>query len=128
MSEEMIVEEAVTEAEAMAETAEAELPVEAEVDVEEEELDEDDFFAEDEAAAVPDVDPATLITIRTSAGQDVFVEAPEPMALVDAIAKSGLRFNGDYTCWLNGQEVPLGTKVAGGNTVTVVGSVKGGAA
>lgn len=97
------------------------------VEDEEIENDEDDFFTENAAAAVPEIDPATVITIRTSAGADKFVEAPAPLPLVDAIAKSGLRFNGDYTCWLNGQEVPLGTTVAGGMTVTVVGSVKGGA-
>jgi hypothetical protein len=97
-----------------------------EEDEEDEEEDDDDFFAEEEAPAVPEIDPATIITFRTSAGSDKYVTAPASMPLVDAIAKSGLRFNGDFTCWLNGQEVALGTQVAGGMTVTVVGSVKGG--
>ncbi len=118
----------VTEGDAPTTNADVAAVVEAirEGEVDEEEVDDDDFFAEDEAPAVPEVDPATIITIRTSQGSDVFVPVPQPMPLVDAIAKSGLRFNGDFTCWLNGQEVGLGTMVAGGQTVTVVGSVKGG--
>jgi len=128
------VEEAVTEAAAdiLEEERQADPIAEGEVEAPAaeaeggEDLTDDDFFAEDEAPAVPEVDPATIITIRTSQGSDVFVPAPQPMPLVDAIAKSGLRFNGDFTCWLNGQEVGLGTVVAGGQTVTVVGSVKGG--
>lgn len=125
------VDEAVSEAaaETLEEERQAEpTPEEEAGGVEETSVDEEDddaFFEEDEAS-VPEVDPATLVTIRTSQGRDAFVSAEQPMPLVDAIAKSGLRFNGDFTCWLNGQEVGLGTVVSGGQTVTVVGSVKGG--
>lgn len=125
-------EESVSEIAAVAtiEEIEAETaPVSQEATVlveEDDETTDDDFFAEEEEEAIPEVDPATIITIRTSASSDKLVEAAAPMPLVDAITKSGLRFNGDYTCWLNGQEVGLGTMVSGGMTVTVVGSVKGG--
>lgn len=99
---------------------------EGSVYIEEPEIEDDDFFAEDATEEVEPVDPATVVTIRTSQGSDVYVPAPEPMPLVDAVARSGIRFNGDYTAWLNGQEVGLGTTVSGGMTVTIVGSVKGG--
>lgn len=123
------------EEERQAEVATVEAPaavVEAEfhldtVEDEDDEPEDDDFFDEEEVPAVPEIDPATVVTIRTSASGDKYVQATSAMPLIDVISKSGLRFNGDFTCWLNGQEVALGTQVAGGMTVTVVGSVKGGA-
>ncbi len=104
----------------------AEAPAEVAAPIEDED-EVDSFFAESEVAAVPEVDPAKVVTILPSSGQSKYVEIEQPTAIVEIIARSGLQFNGTFTCFLNNAEIPLTQPVSGGSTVTVVGTVKGGA-
>lgn len=89
---------------------------------------EDDFFAESAVPEAAQLDPAKVVTLRTSASnRDTYVEVgEESLPLVDIVSKSGIRFNGEYQGWLNGAQISLGDRVAPGSTVSLIGSVKGG--
>ncbi len=89
---------------------------------------EDDFFTESAVPETAAMDPAKVVTLRTSASnRDTYVEVgEESLPLVDIVSKSGIRFNGEYQGWLNGAQISLGDKVAPGSTVSLIGSVKGG--
>ncbi len=89
---------------------------------------EDDFFTESAVPETAAMDPAKVVTLRTSASnRDTYVEVgDESLPLVDIVGKSGIRFNGEYQGWLNGAQISLGDKVAPGSTVSLIGSVKGG--
>ncbi len=100
-------------------------PEEEETPVTEGEQEEEDFFPEDEGFDLPD--PNAVITIRTSGGDTVYVPASEPKTVSEAMLESGLRPNGAVNYYLNGAEVKGDTVLPVGSTLTVVGSVKGGA-
>jgi hypothetical protein len=118
LDEQEVVEEAAVEAEA----APAEFTPEPAGPV------EDDFFTESAVPETAAMDPAKVVTLRTSASnRDTYVEVgEESLPLVDIVGKSGIRFNGEYQGWLNGAQISLGDKVAPGSTVSLIGSVKGG--
>jgi hypothetical protein len=84
---------------------------------------EADFRAGTEAA-LPD--PNTVITLRTSGGDARYVETTAPMTIGEAILKSGLPVAGSVQYWLNGVQADLNTTVPVGQTVTIIGNVKGG--
>ena len=86
---------------------------------------EDDFFSEEEGFDLPD--PNAVITIRTSGGDTAYVPATEPKTVSETMLASGLRPNGAVTYYLNGAEINGATVLPVGSTLTVVGSVKGGA-
>jgi hypothetical protein len=85
--------------------------------------DEVDFRAGTEVA-VPD--PSTVITLRTSGGDTRYVETDAPMSIGQAILQSGLPVAGSVQYWLNGVQGNLETIVPVGQTVTIIGNVKGG--
>lgn len=87
---------------------------------------EDDFFAESAVEAEPVVDPNTLVTLVPSSSSNKFVPVAGPTPMIDLIARSGLQFAGDFTCFLNGAEIHLTDVVPGGSTVIIAGKVKGG--
>ncbi len=88
---------------------------------------EDDFFAENAAPAIPQVDPAKIVTIIPSSSDNRYVETDgNPVPMLDLISRAELRFEGDFTCYLNNAEISLTTLVPAGSTVSIVGKVKGG--
>jgi hypothetical protein len=87
---------------------------------------EDDFFAENAVEAVPDVDPATIVTLIPSSADSKYVTIAGPTQVLELINKAGLRFEGEFTCFLGQNELKLNDLVPGGSTVTIAGKVKGG--
>lgn len=89
----------------------------------------DDFVAGvEEENLVPDL--STVITIKTSGGQTRYVPVPDGslMTVSEALVASGLTVNGQFQVWLNGAQIANNAVVPAGETITIVGSVKGGCA
>jgi hypothetical protein len=106
-----------------------EAPTNAEVAAQVEAPAVDDFFAEDAAPAMPEVDPARVITLVPSSSDNRYVEAREgetAIPMLDLISRAQLRFEGNFQCYLNNTEISLTTLVPAGSTVSIVGKVKGG--
>lgn len=89
----------------------------------------EDFVAGFEDQNVPD--PATVITITTSGGDNRYVPVPEGkiMTAGEAIFTSGLTINGQggFELYLNNAKIKITDPVPAGSTLMVVASVKGGA-
>ena len=73
-----------------------------------------------------DVDPATIVTIRPGAGEPRYVVVAEPTPFSDLLQRAGLTFNGQINMFVEGSEIQYQDLVQGGQTVTVIGNVKGG--
>jgi hypothetical protein len=105
-----------------------ETPAEQEEAVEaaaEEALDPDFDLPEDVAADLPEV--GSYVTLRTSGGDTRYVPVEGPTAIGALLAASGLSIQGSVQAWYNNALVDLNDTVPGGSTVTLIGSVKGGA-
>jgi hypothetical protein len=85
-------------------------------------------FLNGEEAAQPFVPPApeTVITVRTSGGDEKYIPASEPMSVGAVMTASGLYVSGNMQYWLNGAEVDANTLVPPGQSILAVGSIKGG--
>ena len=84
-----------------------------------------DFIGEtEEAGFVPD--PDQVVTIRTSGGDNRYVPVDGPKSLSQVMLSSGLRFEGEYTVFLNGVQIQGADIVPAGSTLNIIGSVKGG--
>ncbi len=85
----------------------------------------DSFFNDEEAPVVQVL--GTVITLRTTTGDSRYVPTTEPLKLSDLIAKSGLVINGAVTYWMGTTQLTdTNTVIPVGETVTLVGAVKGG--
>jgi|GEM_PF-3398983 len=88
---------------------------------------EEDFFSETEEEdgfILPD--PAAVITLQTSSGGKFYIPAPaEGMTVAAVMTAAGLTV-GVVEYYLNGSQVKADTVVPGGQTLSVVGVVKGG--
>jgi sulfur carrier protein ThiS len=92
----------------------------------EEDDEEEDFFSDEEEFAIPD--PTTVVTIQTSSGGKFYVPVGEGgMSVKDLMTAAHLTV-GVVEYWLNGSAVNADTVIPGGQTLSVVGVVKGGVA
>ena len=74
------------------------------------------------------VDPATIVTIRPGAGEPQYISVSEATPFSTLMQRAGLTYNGQIDIYVEGAEIGLDTLVQGGQTVTIIGNVKGGAA
>jgi hypothetical protein len=72
-------------------------------------------------------DPMTVVTLRTSGGDTRYVPVTGSMTAGEVFAASGLAVSGVMQIWLNGVQIANDTVVPAGSTLTLVGSIKGGA-
>ena len=72
------------------------------------------------------VDPAQIVTLRSSQGASWPVPVEQPTAVKDLIRQANLTVGVDTIIWVDGATVGMDTVVPGGAIVTLVGSVKGG--
>jgi hypothetical protein len=70
---------------------------------------------------------ATTITVRTSGGQPRYVPTNVPMTPRDLLGAAGIFVTGVVEYWLDGAKIGLDDIVPVNGTLTIVGSVKGGA-
>lgn len=82
--------------------------------------DDDDFFG--------DVDPNSIVTIRPGSGSPKYQTVSEPTPLDLVLQRAGLTWNGQLDAFVEGQPITLSSLVQGGQTVTLIGNVKGGIA
>jgi hypothetical protein len=90
----------------------------------EETADETEDLFGDSTFELPD--PTAVITVASSAGDDRYVPAREAMSVGMVMAAADLRPNGMVEYFVNGSTITVNDSVAPGQTLTVVGSVKGG--
>jgi hypothetical protein len=81
---------------------------------------------EEEVSWMDDVDPATIVTIRPSSGEAKFQVVEEPTSLSILMQRSGLTYNGQLDAYVEGTPIDLDTPIQGGQTVVLIGNVKGG--
>lgn len=92
----------------------------------EDQVPEEDIF---EDADDYQLDPAIqeqVIGLRSTDGSTRYVPASEPMTLDAVLAKSGIALVGDTQFFLGAANITRETIVAPGQTITVIGSQKGG--
>ena len=90
-------------------------------------VEEEDLFSSEETANFVAPDPNAVIILRFSTGDSKYVPANEPMALGAVMARAQLAaIPGAVTYYLNGTEISADAIIPLGQTVTVIGSVKGG--
>jgi hypothetical protein len=102
-------------------------------------LPEEEFGPEAEFEAMPefpdedendswmdDVDPATIVTIRPSSGEAKYQVVDEPTSLSILMQRAGLTYNGQLDAYVEGAPITLDALVQGGQTVVLIGNVKGG--
>jgi hypothetical protein len=77
------------------------------------------FFADD-------IDPTTIVTIRPGSGQPKYQTVAEPTPLDVILQRAGLTWNGQLDAYVEGQPKQLLDLIQGGQTVTLIGNVKGG--
>ena len=106
-----VAEEAVTPTETVEENTTASVPA-------------DDFFGEDDGFELPN--PDHVITVLTSSGGRSYVPATEAMSVNDVIAHSGLNVMHGAEFYLNGSIIKAEDLVPAGQTLQIVGTVKGG--
>jgi len=80
---------------------------------------DDDFFGDD-------IDPESIVTIRPGSGQARYQTVTEPTPLDIVLQRAGLTWNGQLDAYVEGVQITLSTPVNGGQTVTLIGNVKGG--
>ena len=80
--------------------------------------DEDDLFA--------GIDPANIVTIRPSSGRPVHLIVDEPTQFSDLMQRASLTFNGQINMYVEGAQIDYSDLVQPGQTVTIIGNVKGG--
>jgi len=68
-----------------------------------------------------------VIGLRATDGTTNYVPAPEAMTLDAALARSGIALVGDTEFYLGAAKIDRDTIIAPGQTVTVIGTQKGGA-
>jgi hypothetical protein len=86
------------------------------------------FEDESEDNPFEGVDPATIVTIRPGAGDPQYLVIEEPTSFSVLMQRAGLTFNGQINMFVEGAEIGYEDLVQPGQTVTVIGNVKGGAA
>jgi len=84
----------------------------------------EEFIPEMSNFEVPD--PSTVVTIRTSGGQDRFIPVDGSMTVNELLANSDIRIVGEAQYWLNGAMISRNDLVPAGSTLTIIGTVKGG--
>lgn len=89
--------------------------------VDDEEMEEELF--DEEEFDIPD--PASVVTIRSTGGGVRYIPVSEPTAASELLQQAGLYVNGNIQYWLNGAQVSSDTLIPAGQTLMVVGSVKG---
>jgi hypothetical protein len=72
------------------------------------------------------LDPTTIVTIRTNGATPKFVVVDAPTAFSAVFAKAQLYANGQVDLFVDGNVIAWDTPVVGGQTVTVLGNIKGG--
>jgi hypothetical protein len=72
------------------------------------------------------VDPETIVTIRPGAGEPKWLVVSEPTPFSELMLRAGLTFNGQVDLYVEGQPIQMDDLVRGGQTVTMIGNVKGG--
>ena len=85
---------------------------------------EDDFFGDTDGFELPD--PEHVITVLTSSGGRTYVPAQEAMSVNDVISLSGFNVMHGAEFYLNGSILPTDGMVPAGQTLQIVGTVKGG--
>lgn len=98
--------------------------VEPTVEVEE----EDEFLTSltQEFGEFLNIDPAQIVTLRSSAGQSWPVPVEQPTAVKDLVRQANLTLGTEVVVWVDGATVSMDQVVPGGAIVTLVGNVKGG--
>jgi hypothetical protein len=101
-------------------------------------LPEEEFNPEEEFEAMPelpeeddnnwmaDVDPDAIVTIRPSSGEARYQVVDEPTSLSELMQRAGLTYNGQLDAYVEGTPIELDALVQGGQTVVLIGNVKGG--
>lgn len=90
-----------------------------------EEGDEENPFAEGNAAEEAAAERQFVI-IRTTGGDDRYIDVEGPTPLVDILTKAAIRFTSTPEFLMNGATITATTYIPVGATVTIIGSVKGG--
>ena len=90
-----------------------------------EEVDNNDFFGDDDDDFVLP-DPSRVITVMTSSGNKAYVNTEEAITVSEVILRSGLNIMVGAEYFLNGAQIPADEMVPAGQTLQVVGTVKGG--
>jgi hypothetical protein len=72
------------------------------------------------------IDPATIVTILTSGAEPRYIPVNEPAALRDLVVRANLTYSGQVDAYVDGNSISFETLVSGGQTVTLIGNVKGG--
>ena len=85
---------------------------------------DDDFFGDEDGFELPD--PDHVITVLTSSGGRSYVPATEATSVNDVIARSGLNVMHGAEFYLNGSIIKADDLVPAGQTLQIVGTVKGG--
>ena len=85
-------------------------------------LPEDDFYFIEAA----DMDPEHTVTIRTNGGTPRYVAVTEPQPVSEILRQAGLTWNGSLDIFTEAGQIPVDSPVNGGQTVTILGNVKGG--
>jgi hypothetical protein len=93
-------------------------------DEEEPEEDDDDFFPEDQGFVLPN--PNGVITVETSSGGKSYVNTEVPLTVADVVAKTGLNVMLGAEFYMNGAKLAMTDLVPNGQTLQIVGTVKGG--
>jgi hypothetical protein len=108
-------------------TADTSLPTPEEFDDESPEaIEMPDFEEEDEFDPFDGVDPETIVTIRPGAGDPQYLVIEEAAPFNVLMQRAGLTFNGQINMYVEGVEIGYEDLVQPGQTVTVIGNVKGG--
>jgi hypothetical protein len=72
------------------------------------------------------IDPATLVKIMVPSGSPKYVPVLEPTPLNELIVRANLTYSGKVDCYVDGAAIDMTALVSGGQTVTLIGNVKGG--
>ena len=83
------------------------------------------FPEEEPSSWMDDVDPATIVTIRPSSGEAKYQVVDEPTSLSVLMQRAGLTYNGQLDAYVEGAPITLDALVQGGQTVVLIGNVKG---
>ena len=73
-----------------------------------------------------DIDPESMVTIRPGSGNPVYLVVEEPTPFSTLMQRGSLTFNGQIDIYVEGQPIGMDDLVHGGQTVTLIGNVKGG--
>jgi hypothetical protein len=94
------------------------------------ENEDDGLFAEEAAPAglenFAEVATTQAITVRTTSGAERYVNVAAALPLSEVLASARIPTDVNSQYWLNGAQVNLGDSIAPGQSVVMIGSVKGG--